>query len=64
MKKRLLPIKITPEVKMKLDKFSFDLTAIEQKRISRGEIVRRAFNIPNISEILRLDAEQKRRLKR
>lgn len=61
--KRHPHIRVSPEVKQKYDDLSIELSAIQRKRVSVPEVNRRLLNIPNIANILKKDAEMKRRLK-
>jgi len=50
--------------KTKLKKTALELSILEGSRISEREVLRRAFNIPNLSGVLREDAIIKRKLKK
>ena len=62
MSKGRTHIRITNEDKAKIDSISLELSAIENRRISVPELNRRVWNIPNLKDILRIDAERKRRM--
>jgi hypothetical protein len=55
-KKEFAPIKIYKEEQQKLMKKAGELTAIEGKRVSVPEIIRRTFNIQNLDNVLRNDS--------
>ena len=63
-KKNLLNIRIYPKEKNILDNIKLDISYIEKNpKIRTPEVLRRIFNIPNLNEVLKRDAELKRRLK-
>lgn len=63
MTKKFAPLKIYQEDKYKLDALKIDLSFFQKTRVSSPETLRRILNIPNLKEVLRIDAERKRRLK-
>lgn len=53
--------RIDPKVLEKKWELKGELESIEKRRISLGEVDRRVFNIPNLRDVLKKDAEYKRR---
>lgn len=63
-KKDFAPIKIYREEQEKLMKRAGELTAIEGKRVSVPEVIRRTFNIPNLDQVLKTDSVLNKRNRR
>ena len=55
--------KIKIETNDLVKQIAAELTVIQRDRVTIPEVFRRTFNIPNVVEELKKDAEQKRRLK-
>lgn len=62
-KRRTTQMRVDLDTKAKIDKLRFDLTSIQGKEIKTPELFRRTFNIPNIENVLKNDADKKRRFK-
>lgn len=56
-------VRIRVEDKLKLNKIKEELASIQKENISDSEVLRRAFNIPNLGRVLKEDAMLKRRVK-
>ena len=52
--------RVDKETNEKVKQIARELSTIQQKNIAVPEVFRRAFNIPNMRDILREDAEIKR----
>lgn len=63
MKINSRPIRCYPKVKEKIENLVLDLGAIERKKLSTPEVLRRTFNISNLKDVLKKDAERKKGLR-
>lgn len=64
MSRNTRTIRAHPDDSAKLLELSRELSNIQQQDIKTAEVIRRALNVPNLKEILKADAELKRRLGR
>lgn len=64
MKKRFRLIRAYEDDWKKINTISLDLVAIERKKVTTPEIIRRTLNIPNLKDILFRDSQLKRIIKR
>lgn len=55
-------VRVFPETKQKINELKIDMISIERKQISDREVLRRAFNIPNLRETLKIDSLAKKKL--
>lgn len=64
MSRRTVLIRSYPDVKEKIKDISRELSTIQKSDVKSAEVLRRAMAIPDITDILKRDAELKRRLNR
>lgn len=54
--------RVPVETNVKIKEIARELTVIQKKDVSIPETIKRAFNIPNLKDVLKVDAEKKRRI--
>ena len=62
MEKRMTHIRVYDQDKAKLNDLSLELSNIQKSKVSIPEVLRRTINIPSLKNVLKIDAENKRRL--
>lgn len=55
--------RVTPETNEKAKQLARELSVIQNDKVSVPEIFRRVMNIPNIENVLKVDAINKRRIR-
>lgn len=64
MSKQLRPIKVCEDIKKFVSDISFELSNLERKNVSEGEVVKRAFKGEDILPRLRQGAMERRSRRR
>lgn len=63
MAKKFTSLRMYRDDKFKLDEIINEISYTQKKQVKTPETLRRIFNIPNLKEVLKRDAEFKRRIK-
>jgi hypothetical protein len=58
-RKEITHVRAYPDTKLKLKELCREISYVQREEVRTPEIIRRAFNIPNIKEILLADAKMK-----
>jgi len=63
MAKRITNVRAYEPEQIKLNQLSWELSKIQNSKVSIPEVLRRTISIPSLKTVLMKDAEAKRRLK-
>lgn len=63
-KRQSFPVRAYAEERERLNRLAREISAIQNKPVRTPEVIRRMMNVPTLPEILKKDAENKRRMGR
>jgi hypothetical protein len=63
MNKRLTHIRAYQQDQARLNELARELALIQKARVTTPEVIKRTLNIPNLKDVLKTDAEAKRRIR-